>query len=143
MVKKTAKIIHDARVFFFAFILASFLFQVGLNPIDFGKYVGLQIASAAKMNVSAEVKPNQYSKLAVQLETKEDMLNSREQDLLLLQKKIEKQGSITGNVAILGLSGGITILFFLMMLNYYMDYRRKKTILKNSKLLRFFSKKLV
>ncbi len=143
MVKRTAKIIHNARVFFFAFILASFLFQVGLNPIDFGKYIGLQMVGATKMNVSAEVSPNKYNSLAAQLEVKEDGLNYREQELLLLQEKILRSGSITGNGTILGLFGAILALFVLMSVNFYLDHRRKKSILKNSKLLKFFTKKLI
>ncbi len=95
------------------------------------------------MNVSAEVPPNKYSSLAAQLEVKEDGLNYREHELSLLQQKIAKSGSLTGSATILGMFAAIVALFVLLAANFYLDRQRKKSILKNSKLLKFFTKKLI
>lgn len=142
MIKRSAKIIHDARVFFFAFILFSFFNQVGLNPIDFGKFLGLKIASAAKMNVTAGVAENPYNKAAAQLEIKENNLNEREAQLKELEQKILSAGNIKSNALLMSLTAAIFILFVLMVFNFYLDIKRKKIVMKNSKILKILTMKL-
>lgn len=141
MIKRTAKVIHDARIFFFTFILVTFLYQVGLNPIDFGKYVGLKVVNATKMNVSAGVSPNQYSKVAMQLEIKEDRLNQREVTLGELEEKIVSNGIYGNRNLLFGLTFAIIALFVMMTTNFYFDLRRKKKIIKNSRILKFLTRK--
>ncbi|MCK5416093.1 hypothetical protein KAI92_01545 [Candidatus Parcubacteria bacterium] len=141
MIKRTAKVIHDARIFFFTFILVAFLYQVGLNPIDFGKYVGLKVVGAAKMNVSAGVSPNQYNKIAMQLEVKEDRLNQREVALGELEEKIVSNGIYGNRNLLFGLTFAIIALFMMMTTNFYFDLRRKKKIIMNSRLLKFLTRK--
>jgi hypothetical protein len=141
MVKRTAKIIHDARIFFFAFILATFLYQVGLNPIDFGKYLGLKAVDAAKMNVSAGVDSNQYNSVAAQLEVKANRLNQRELALSDLEEKLINNGLYGNRSLLFSLTFAIFALFLMMLSNFYFDLRRKRSIIRNSTVLKFLTKK--
>ncbi|OGF27200.1 hypothetical protein A2331_03450 [Candidatus Falkowbacteria bacterium RIFOXYB2_FULL_34_18] len=122
MLKKTIKTIHNLRIFFLAFILVSFLYNIGLGPIDIGKIIGAKFSSA--IGVSAGVPANQINTLAMQLEEKEKKLAQKEQELIKKEEDLRK--IIREDKTVIFLMVGIVVLFILVMLNYYFDYRRRK-----------------
>jgi len=122
MVIKFFKFIHTLRVFFLVFIIVSFLFVLGVNPVSVSKFFGAKLGSAVGMSTS--VPENPFNRLAVQLKEKENKLIEREQEL---DKREQNLGSKVNNdylVAVLGI--GIIVLFGLVLLNYYLDYKRKQ-----------------
>lgn len=126
MIKKTIEHVHNLRIFFSALILVCFLSVIGLNPVDIGKYIGLKIVKAVdKSTATASIEPNPYNTLAKQLRDKQLALNDREQ--VLTDKEAELLRINAGqNKIIFGLAAGIIILFILISMNYYLDYRRRK-----------------
>jgi hypothetical protein len=122
MIKKTVKVIHSLRLAFLLVISLFFLFVIGLNPVDTTKFIGAKLGQAVGMTSS--VPENPFNKLAVQLKEKENSLNQREMDLDAKEQALnEGQGN---NYLILVLGIGIIVLFFLVSLNYYLDYKRRK-----------------
>jgi len=121
MIKKTVKTIHSLRIFFLAFILVSFLYHIGLGPIDMGKMIGAKFSSAVGLSVG--VPKNPVSTLAMQLEEKEKRLAQKE--LELVQKEEDLKKIIKEDKTVMFLMFGIFVLFFLVVLNYYLDYRRR------------------
>ena len=124
MLKRTIKFIHRLRIFFFLFILVSFLYYLGLNPVDVGRFVGSKIGSAVGMSIS--VSENPFNKLALQLKEREEGLDEREEALAVREIELNKQAQADNNPAIIFLLAGVAVLFFLIILNYYLDYRRRK-----------------
>lgn len=124
MFKGTIKFIHRLRLFFFLFILVSFLYYLGLNPVDVGRFVGSKIGSAVGMSIS--VPENPFNKVALQLEEREEELDERAKALAIREVELDKQAQIDNNPVIFFLLAGIAVLFFLIILNYYLDYRRRK-----------------
>ncbi len=126
MIKKTIEHVHNLRIFFSALILVCFLSVIGLNPVDIGKYIGLKIVRAVdKSTATASIEPNPYNTLAKQLRDKQLALNDKEQ--VLTDKEAELLRINAGqNKIIFGLAAGIIILFILISMNYYLDYRRRK-----------------
>lgn len=125
MIKRTAKTIHKFRVYFLLFLAISFFYQIGLNPVDLGKFVGFNIGSAVGLNVS--IPENPINKLALQLKEKEESLNTREQELSAREQNLSlgKGGSQGILIMILGI--GIIVLFVLVLFNYYLDYKRRNS----------------
>lgn len=127
MIKKTVRKIHDLRIFFLAFILVSFLYNIGLGPVDISKIIGAKFSSAVGLSVG--VPENPINTLARQLEEKEKRLAQKEEDLLKKEDDLKK--IIREDKTVKFLMIGIVVLFFLVMLNYFLDYkRRKKTVIK-------------
>jgi hypothetical protein len=125
MIKKIIKIIHYLRVYFLAFITVAFLYFVGLQPIEVGKFVGAKLSRAVGMSVSIPANP--FNRLALQLEEKEDKLNKKELELNQIEEKLKNTPpSSSNNFWLYFLAGGIIVLFILILINYYFDYKRRK-----------------
>ncbi len=125
MIKKTIQTIHDLKIFFLAIIIVSFLYNLGLDPIDLAKYIGAKFTSAIGVTNSASVAPNPINTLASQLKNKELALAQKEYALQEKEQAMQKSISLQ-NRLIVFLSIGIIALFILIILNYYLDYQRKK-----------------
>jgi hypothetical protein len=122
MFKKMIKFIHAARVYFLLFITVSFFYYLGLNPVDVGCFIGAKMGSAVGMSVS--VPENPFNRLALQLKEKEERLNQKEIELSE-REKILREANRGQERLVIGLTVGIVILFGLIVLNYYLDYRRR------------------
>jgi hypothetical protein len=124
MLHKIFRAIHYLRVYLFAFILVAFFYYLGQQPVDLAKFVGAKLSRAISMSVS--VSENPYNKLALQLKDKENQLNQREQDLAVRETKLQDQNLTWQTKLILVLGAGIIVLFVLILVNFYLDYRRRQ-----------------
>ena len=93
-----------------------------LNPLAVGDYVVRSLANI--VGISATVPLNPFNGLAKQLQEKEKALALRESNLeanklLILAEPIKKQ-----NTRINILLGIGTVLFFMILINFYLDLRR-------------------
>ena len=131
MIKKIFKLIHDLKIFFLALIIVWFLFILGLNPVSITKLIGAKISSAVGFSVG--VKENSFNKLALQLQEKEKRLVKKEETLERIEAELKKRNSLRENKLVLIMILGIVILFILILLNYYFDYKKRKSDLKNNK----------
>jgi len=131
MIKKIFKLIHDLKIFFLSFIIVWFLFILGLNPVSITKLIGTKIGSAVGFSVG--VKENSFNKLALQLQEKEERLVEKEETLERIEAELKKRSSFRENKLVLIMILGIAILFILILLNYYFDYKKRKGDLKNNK----------
>ena len=122
MLKKTIKFIHTLRVIFLVLIIIAFFTVIGINPVDVSKFVGSKIGRA--VGVSINVSENPFNKLALQLKEKESRLAAREQELAAREQEFNKSNSQDMLVWLLII--GIGVLFVLILLNYFLDYRRKR-----------------
>jgi len=123
MIHKTVKHIHRFRVYFLAFIVVAFFYELGLNPVDVGKFVGAKAGSAIGMSIS--VPENPINKLALELKQKEERLDQREKDLNDREKELVRSSAWNDNMYLF-MGGGIVVLFVLVLANFYMDIRRRK-----------------
>lgn len=103
------------------------------NPLSIfeGKWAwvgsSMQLA-ASSVGMSVAVAPNQYNTLALQLQEKDQQLTAREKELAAQELALQKEAAIRntgGNWIIILVGAG---LFFLIALNYYLDYRRRKQV---------------
>lgn len=124
MIKKTAKKIHELRIFFLIVIIAGFFVTLGMNPVDVTMFFGAKLGSAVGMSVG--VGENPVNKIAKQLKDKETELNQKEYDLLIREKSLADNTIARQRMLIIVMAVGIIILFILVTLNYYLDYRRRK-----------------
>ncbi len=74
--------------------------------------------AGAVTNVSMSVEENPYNKVAAQLQQKEKDISERESLLNKYEKELQRSN--------MTLALFVLILFLLIMLNYYLDYHRKK-----------------
>jgi hypothetical protein len=96
-----------------------------VNPVDIVKYFGAQVGSA--IGVSVSVEPNPFSQLAQQLKEKEIQLQEKEKILAQRETELRDRDFLGGGKIILGLiSGLLIILFILILLNFYLDYKRRR-----------------
>jgi hypothetical protein len=123
MIKRLFKLIHDLRIFLFAFIIVTTFYSVGLNPVDFGKYFTTKLTQAVGIGTSTTVSPNPFNTLASQLKQKEERLNKKEADLNAQNFSF---GSLSQRSLFFIMIFGIVILFFLILMNFYLDYRNVK-----------------
>ena len=126
MFLRTARKIHKFRILFFSFILVSFLYTVGISPIDYTKYLGARFSSAVGVSSSASVPANPMNTLAMQLKEKEDRLNTREAQLDKKETDLKSSNAVLESKVIWGMIFGIFTLFFLIILNFILDLRRRK-----------------
>jgi hypothetical protein len=135
MFNKIIKLIHALRVFFFFFIFFTFLFYLGLSPIGIGRYIGAQFGAAitgeSATNISVSIPPNPFNMLALQLKDKEDKLNDRQKGIDQRESDLIRAASLQSKLIWILLIG-IIILFILIVINYIMDYKRRKAEKKNS-----------
>ena len=123
MLHKIIRAIHYLRVYFLIFITFAFLYVVGMQPLAIGRFVGAKLSRAVGMSVS--VPENPFNLIALQLKDKENQLNQKEQELNKKELDLDKTPS-NNAVLLYILTVGIGVLFVLIMLNYYFDYRRRK-----------------
>lgn len=123
MLKRTARQVHKLRVYLFALIVVIFFFELGLSPVDISKFVGSKVGLAVGMSVG--VAENPFNKLALQLEEKEKKLEQKEVELSLKEKELNKEKFFDNDKLLLFSAGGIIILFILISVNFYLDYKRK------------------
>jgi hypothetical protein len=121
MLKRTIKIIHRLRVYLLCFLMIGFFYYLGTNPIRIGRYIGAR--SGLSVSMSTSVPENPINKLALDLQQKENLLAQKEQELNDREKTLNSGHQ---NIFMIGLGIGIMVLFLLIMLNYYLDYRRRK-----------------
>ncbi len=126
MFHKIIKFIHDLRLFLFAVILVSFLYNIGIDPISLSRFIGAKLGQAVGVSTSTSVPPNPFNTLAKQLSDKEQLLEEKEK-LLAESSESESLKEIRRQrMMIYFLSSGIAVLFCLIMYNYYLDFKRKK-----------------
>ena len=124
MIKKIIKLIYTLKIFLLSIIIVWFLFVLGLNPVGITKFVGSKIGSA--IGISVGVQENSYNKLALQLQEKEEELAEKEENLDRIESEIVAKNNLFQNRLLLIVVFGITILFVLILLNYYFDHKRRK-----------------
>jgi len=118
--------------FVFSVLVLTFCFSwifYGASPPDIMKYLLAQVGSGVGMSVS--VPENPFNTLAQQLKEKETELEKREESIMATLEKRERDSRIIYNL-ILGL---MTVLFSLLLLNFYFDYQNRKY--KNDSLQRY------
>jgi hypothetical protein len=123
MIIRVFKFIHTLRIFFLCFIIVGFLYIIGLNPVSIAKFIGAKFGFAVGMSTS--VPENSFNQLASQLKEKENALAQREKELKIRADELQKEND--GNdFLVVALGAGIIVLFALVLLNYYLDYKRRK-----------------
>lgn len=131
MLHKSVKFINRLRVYFLLFFSFVFLVYLGLNPLSLGRYFGAEIGMAVGMNVG--VAENPFNKLALELRNKEEKLNKKEEELRNREEELSTPTKKQDR-AMLFMAIGIWVLFCLIIFNYYLDYRRRKSMSKISKI---------
>jgi len=131
MLKKIVRTIHDLKVFFLIFILFSFVYMIGINPFDLSRYLGAHFSSAVGIGSSASIPPNPVNTLALQLKEKENRLDARESQLEKRETDLKSTNSVLQNKVIWGMLVGIIILFVLILLNFILDWRRRRSEYNN------------
>jgi hypothetical protein len=129
MIKGIIKLIHELRIAFLLLIVLGFFTVIGVNPVSVGIFVGAKMGSAVGMSTS--VPENPFNKLALELKEKESKLTQKEINLVAREKAISETTISRQNKIIIALAFGIVILFFLVITNYYLDYQRRKTEIRN------------
>ena len=125
MFHKTISLVHKLRVYFLVIIIIGFFAAIGINPVDVGIFLGAKIGSAVGMSTSVIESP--FSRLALQLNEKEERLNKLEKELNEKEKNLSEHSKTENQPLLLWLmAGGIIALFALIALNYYLDWKRKK-----------------
>ena len=114
------------RLWFFVLIVVGLLYVVGLNPASISVFLGAKFGSAIGMSIN--IPENPFNKLAAQLKDKEDQLAQKENELLSREQAIAKKTISQQRIIIIMLGIGITILFVLVIINYYLDFKRRKGI---------------
>jgi len=98
-----------------------------VNPFDITGYLVAQVGSS--MGVSMSVSENPFNTLAQQLEEKEAQLQEKEE---ALEQREASSGSRDfseeGRIILWLISGLLIILFILILLNFYFDYKRTKYV---------------
>ena len=126
MIKHAFTWIHKLRLWFLVLIVVGFLYVVGLNPVSISVFLGAKFGSAIGMSIN--IPENPFNKLAAQLKDKEEELAQKENELLSREQAIAKKTISQQRIIIIMLGIGITILFVLVIINYYLDFKRRKGI---------------
>lgn len=126
MFKQIIKTIHTLRVLLFAVILFSFLIYVGISPMDVGRFIGAKFSSAMGVNSYAQIQPNPFNTLALQLKEKETRIITKEKAVDQREYDLIRAASLQNKIIIF-LTIGIIVLFVLIVINYYMDYKRRRS----------------
>jgi hypothetical protein len=124
MFKKIIRAIHYLRVYFLVFITISFFYYLGLQPVNVSKFIGAKMGRAVGMSIS--VPENPFNHLALQLDEKQSRLAVQENDLEKRELALTSINSGPQYKLIIVLATGIVVLFILILLNFYFDYRRRK-----------------
>jgi hypothetical protein len=124
MLRRTIKAIHYLRVYFLAFFIIVLFYYVGLQPVDVSKFIGAKFSRAVGMSTS--VPENPFNKVALQLKEKEQQLNEKENALDLKADELAHDNYTLQTKLTIILIAGVALLFLLIMLNFYFDYKRKQ-----------------
>ncbi len=125
MFKKIINLLMGILILSFVFIFGFYWFSYKISPIFVVNYLAAQAGSA--IGISATVPPNPYNTIAQQLNKKEKELQEREKEINQKEKQI-KEKVVSQNKAILwGLFSMTFILFVLILMNFYLDFKRKKS----------------
>lgn len=102
------------------FIALSFYGNLSLGPKEFARELG------AAVGASAGVLPNEYNTLAQSLLQKETEVNQKAAALAVREAAVMQQGSEKDTkLVFVVLSVGV-LLLILILLNFYLDWRRRK-----------------
>jgi len=126
MIKKIVKFIHGWRIFFFLLISLHFSLYLQLNSIDLGQFIGAGFSKALSVGMSVGVQENPHNKLAAQLAEKENRLAEKEHDLTVKEENLARQATMGNPLILTVIFLGIAALFILILLNYYLDFRRRQ-----------------
>ncbi len=99
--------------------------ELGMNPIQFGEFIGSKMSSAIT-TMSVGVAENPYNKVALQLKLKQEQLELKEKELAIREAELRKKTMPLNTKILLFVAGGILVLFVLILLNFYFDFKRKK-----------------
>lgn len=124
MLDKIIKTIHRLRILVLCFLIVGFFYYLGESPIQLGQYLGARFSSAVGMSVS--VPENPVNKLALELQQKENSLTQKEQELNAREQALNESNNNRQSTLIMVLGAGIAVLFVLVILNYILDYRRRR-----------------
>ncbi|MBD3208570.1 MAG: hypothetical protein GF370_03900 [Candidatus Nealsonbacteria bacterium] len=109
---------------FLVMILGFSWVNYAASPIDIITYFGAQAGKT--VGVSAGVPENPFSKIAQQLEEKEEQLQEKEEFLARRELELEKQMFSEEGKVMLGLILTLVVsLFLLLGLNFYFDHKRQ------------------
>jgi len=128
MLHKTIKHVHRWRVYFLLGITALFLYYAQMNPIQIGQFMGAKMGQAVGMSVA--VPENPFNKLALELQEKEELLESREAELAAREASLGVNNN-TQQKLLIFVAVGIVVLLVLILINFYYDWYRQKRQLKN------------
>lgn len=110
---------------FLTMFIIGALVLLGVALSDPGQKIGQQLGSVVGMYASVE--PNEYNTLAQQIKEKQEELDTREKkitekELLSEQQEIPKRDSVAIiYITLIGL-----LLLVLVLLNFILDWRRRK-----------------
>lgn len=121
MPQKTIKLLIYINSLFLVLLFCFSWFYYGANPAQIMRYLLAQVGS--NLGVSLTVPENPFSNLAKQFQEKEAELQKREEAINEILRKTERNSRII-LVLILSL---IIILFFLVLVNFYFDYKTRKS----------------
>lgn len=108
--------------------IAALLLQLGANDssLRFDQYVMRQLASV--IGISAAVPENSFNTLALQLKEKENTLTQREEEIQNKELALAKQREGREKSDMLYVTVGGGVLLFLVLFNFYLDYRRRQSL---------------
>lgn len=124
MLKRSISIIHKLRLYFLIAIIVGFFAAAGINPVDVGIFYGSKAGQAVGMSTS--VAENPLNKLALDLKNKEDNLNQKELALNAKEASLKNFSGLNQAILLWAIILGIIILFVLIIINFILDYRRRK-----------------
>lgn len=108
----------------FLIIVALVLMQVTFNASP----LAISIYLLAQIGVSVSVEPNPFNTLAGQLQEKEEALLEKEGNLIERENFLTErtmEGRSKKNSTLIYLLAVAGVLLILILLNFYLDYRRK------------------
>jgi len=109
------------------------LSYLNINPADIDSFIGAKMSGAESATINhARVSENPFNKLALELSKKEKELNRYESSLLEKEAEIEKNSSLINNEVLAILSFAMATLFVLVLINFYLDHKRRKKIKQNA-----------
>lgn len=123
MFKKPIKIWQATLLILITVICTSFFYFLVAHPISLYNYLTSGKGDAA--DLSTTVAKNPINSLAAQLQDWEDDLNEREKNLDKLESQIVQKSKIE-RILIIVIAIFLPILFVLIILNFYFDYKRRK-----------------
>ncbi|MEX0931673.1 MAG: hypothetical protein WDZ88_02900 [Candidatus Paceibacterota bacterium] len=121
--KYASHAIHTLAVFA---VLFSFV-SVGIR-IDQSGLLPYQLMSNV-VGVSANIPPNELSRLAQQFDEKERELKARELEIAERERALNatmRDSSKSNLIANSAFAGALILLFILIAINYYQDWKRKR-----------------